>query len=95
MKAKIISKTTTNRYEFNRSYKHSLANSRIISCSYCRYHHDENRTDEYYGGFEDEGIKYPNWKLVSKSKKQWMEKKMVFERDFNKYHKCDYIKINF
>jgi len=31
MKAKIISETTTNRYEFNRSYKHSLANKRPLS----------------------------------------------------------------
>ena len=95
MKAKIISETTTNRYEFNRSYKHSLANKRIISCSYCRYHRGENRTNEYYGGYEEDGIKYPNWKLVSKNKKQWMVKTIVFKREPNKYRNNDYIKISF
>jgi hypothetical protein len=75
MKAKIISETTTNRYEFNRAYKHTLERSGKIRCSYCKYHDNENYEGKCYGGYAcDNNIKYPNWKLVSKNPKQWMKK---------------------
>jgi hypothetical protein len=73
---KLISETTTNRSEFNRAYKDYLAHkSNGISCSYCKYHRNENGAGRgYYGSYGGHGIKYPNWKLVSKNRKQWMKK---------------------
>jgi predicted dithiol-disulfide oxidoreductase (DUF899 family) len=78
MKAKKISDETTNRGEFNRAYKFYLAHSGKIYCSYCRYNRGENDTRKWYsidtranGHIE---ARYPNWKLVSKNKKQWMKK---------------------
>lgn len=84
MKSKKISKTTTNRGEFNRAYKFYLEQAGKISCTYCRYHRNENGKGRgYYGGYErtDGHIKiiYPNWKLVSKNKKQWMDKPTRFK----------------
>jgi hypothetical protein len=80
MKAKKISKTTTNRGEFNRAYKEYLERKGRIHCSRCRYHKGENYTGNCYGGFEKTDghtrLTYPNWKLVSKHPKQWMEKPM-------------------
>jgi len=72
MKAKKISKTTTNRGEFNRAYKEYLERKNKIHCSRCRYHKGENYTGNCYGGYEK--MTYPNWKLVSKNPKQWMDK---------------------
>jgi hypothetical protein len=80
MKSKNISKTTINRGEFNRAYKEYLAHKNNgISCSYCKYHRNENSAGKkyYYGYYRTNGylkMTYPNWKLVSKNPKQWMEK---------------------
>jgi len=74
MKAKKISKTTTNRGEFNRAYKEYLERKGRIHCSRCRYHKGENYTGNCYGGYRK--MTYPNWKLVSKNPKQWMDKPM-------------------
>ncbi len=74
MKAKKISKETTNRGEFNRAYKEYLERKSRIHCSYCKYHRNENYTGKWYGGNDDDKLKLPNWKLVSKNKKQWMAK---------------------
>jgi ribosome modulation factor len=69
-----VVKTTTNRKEFNRAYKQYLESGiGAINCSRCPYHRGENRT-KYYGGFTDRSVAYPNWKLVSKNRKQWMPK---------------------
>jgi hypothetical protein len=76
MTSKEITQTTTNRGEFNRAYKEYLAHkSNGISCSYCKYHRNENGAGRgYYGGLNEDKLKYPNWKLVSKQPKQWMKK---------------------
>jgi len=81
MKSKKISETTTNRGEFNRAYKEYLTHkSDGISCSYCKYHRNENGAGRgYYGGLNENKLKYPNWKLVSKNKKQWMDKPTKFK----------------
>lgn len=80
MKAKKISKTTTNRGEFNRAYKEYLERKGRIHCSRCGYHRGENYTGNCYGGYEKTNghmkMTYPNWKLVSKNPKQWMDKPM-------------------
>ena len=76
-------KTTTNRSEFNRKYKKFLADSGKIKCRYCKYNQGENNKNKWYGGIiknilDLSNIKYPNWKLVSKNRKQWMNKKKKF-----------------
>ena len=80
MKAKKITKTTTNRGEFNRAHKHHLEKKGRIHCSRCGYHRGENYTGNCYGGYERTNghmkMTYPNWKLVSKNPKQWMNKSM-------------------
>ncbi|MDA3780690.1 MAG: hypothetical protein PF487_10795 [Bacteroidales bacterium] len=85
MKAKKIVESTTNRREFNRAYKNYLAHKKNgIHCSYCKYHRGENKTTKWYGGFTDddkEKISYPNWKLVSKNRKQWMKKEIKLSEE--------------
>lgn len=80
MKVKKIVDNTTNRGDFNRAYKRYLEHKKNgIHCSYCRYHRGENRTTKYYGGFGE--IRQPNWKLVSKNRKQWMKKPIKVEEE--------------
>lgn len=91
MKSKKIKNTTTNRGEFNRAYKSYLEHSGKLRCSYCGYHKSENSTKKWYGGFvyddmevcrgkrKGTNTKYPNWKLVSKNRKQWMDKPTKFK----------------
>lgn len=85
MKAKKIVGSTTNRREFNCAYKSYLEHKKNgIHCSYCRYHRGENKTTKWYGGFtddENEKIRYPNWKLVSKNRKQWMKKETKVSKE--------------
>lgn len=96
MKAKIISETTTNRYEFNRAYKHTLERKGKIKCSYCKYHDNENSRDKYYGSYAFRGgIRYPNWKLVSKNSKQWMTKPIKIIESISRWHDDTNIEILF
>jgi hypothetical protein len=74
MKVKKIADNTTNRGVFNRAYKQYLERKSRIHCSYCGYHKGENYTGNCYGGYDVGRITHPNWKLVSKNPKQWMEK---------------------
>jgi hypothetical protein len=90
MKSKTISKTTTNRGEFNRAYKFYLEQSGKLRCSYCGYHRNENSDKKWYGGYvyddmencrgkrKGTNTRHPNWKLVSKKPKQWMKKPIKF-----------------
>ena len=96
MKSKIISKTTTNRGEFNRAYKEYLSHAKNgISCSYCKYHRNENGAGRgYYGSYGKNGIKYPNWKLVSKLPKQWMKKPIKIVVEYRINHDRSYTTIN-
>jgi hypothetical protein len=95
MKAKLIIKTTESRSAYNKARKIYLERKGEIHCSLCPYHGNENRDCNYYGGYEKDGIKYPNWKLISKNRKQWMNKKLKIEREYNHYAKGDYIEISF
>lgn len=90
-KAKKISKSTTNRGEFNRAYKEYLESTGKIHCSYCGYHRGENKTSKWYGGYVDEKIKYPNWKLVSKNRKQWMKKPLKKRVEKTRFLKIEYV----
>jgi hypothetical protein len=94
MKSKKIVKTTTNRGEFNRAYKFYLEQKGKIHCSYCGYHSGENITYNCYGTNRKEGLKYPNWKLVSKSKRQWMAKPIKTKKTYG-YRNREYVSITF
>jgi hypothetical protein len=82
MKSKKIMDETANRYEFNRVRKRFLEHKGEIRCTYCRYHRGDNQTNMFYGSY-GRHIKYPNWKLVSKNKKQWMNKPIKIKTKTN------------
>jgi len=104
MKVKSISKTTTNRTVFNRTYKQYLERKGRIHCSYCRYHRGENAV-KWYGGYvyddmetcrgkrKGTNTKYPNWKLVSKNSKQWMKKPIIMKTRYYGGYQYVYIDI--
>ena len=79
-------RSTTNRYVYNRIHKELHA-----SCSHCSWHqkdfghYSENGAWKWYscGAIERTGKQdnFPNWKLVSKNKKQWMKKPLKFENN--------------
>lgn len=79
MTTKQILDTTSNRSVYNRSRKEYLEKKGKIHCAWCRYHGGENSTKKWYHYDEGEiGIR-PNWKLVSKNHKQWMEKPKTYK----------------
>ncbi len=65
---------TNNRKYYNKLRKYYLEVDCDIRCSYCKYNRSENSNRKWYGGFEEDSVKYPTWKIVSKNKKQWMKK---------------------
>ena len=94
MKVKKVVKTTTNRMVFNRVYKVYLEDKCRIHCSYCGYHKYENYTGKHYGGYKElGGVKYPNWKLISKNRKQWMKNKIETYTEI--YCGREYTNVNF
>lgn len=89
MKTKKLMDSTTNRKVFNQTYKRYLE-GREIYCSCCKYHRVENDTRKWYGGLynrerKEFNIRYPNWKLVSKNRKQWMKKKMNIKEEKSRW----------
>jgi len=105
MKVKKIVDTSTNRGEFNRAYKEYQERTSNLRCSYCGYHKNENRTSKWYGGiiYDDmetcrgkrkgTNIRFPNWKLVSKNRKQWMRKPIVIKTNKSRWNNNTYIDI--
>jgi len=98
-------KETTNSSVFKKLHKINNA-----SCSCCSWHGPNSENDRWTSYFffqEDvkgrwfknkkkgEG-RYPNWKLVSKNKKQWMKKKLRLEESWDvqeeKYDEVVYFK---
>jgi hypothetical protein len=82
-------KTTTNSRVYKILHKETHA-----SCSYCPWHsrwfgcHNENDCwKNYYRDSDDDYTKQkktlPNWKLVSKNRKQWMKKPLKY---IHRYH---------
>lgn len=95
-KAKKIMKTTTNRGEYNRARKAYLESKGEISCGYCKPNRGCNgrkKGKKSYGGFEDEKLKYPSWKLTSKCRKQWMKKPLKFKTKEIKRFNTKYVTI--
>jgi len=64
---------TNNRTYYNKLRKYYLEVDGEICCSYCKYNRNENNKGKWYGGYNKK-IKIPNWKLISRNKKQWMGK---------------------
>jgi hypothetical protein len=77
---KEIVDNTSNRCEFNRAYKSYLERKGKIHCSYCGYNRGENDSRKWYGTTLrlNDTIRYPSWKLVSKNRKQWMDKDLNY-----------------
>ena len=95
MKNNKLVKTTTNRGLFNRAHKIYLENRGKINCAYCPYHRKENNKSKYYGKYGyDLKIKFPNWKLVSKNSKQYMDKPIKIITKFGRQNR-KYIEILF
>ena len=94
MKAKKILDETTNRKVYNRTLKMYREQKGIIHCSFCQYHCGENRTTKWYGSsLNDDKIRYPNWKLVSKNRKQWMKKPLKISISYTNWTNIPYIDI--
>lgn len=81
MANKKIMDTTSNRGEYNKSRKIYLEQKGLIHCDRCPYHRVENDERKWYGSTYNwrefqkiRRVRYPNWKLVSKNRKQWMKK---------------------
>lgn len=92
--------STTNRKVFNRAYKCYLEKQGKLHCSWCKYHNGENYDKKWYGGHYNEkkneyNIRYPNWKLVSKNRKQWMKKPMFIEEEKFSRFNVKYVDIKF
>lgn len=71
MKKKNTLKTTDNSTVYRHTLRNYLYNYGM--CDYCQPHRGCNRRNRY-GGFTHKSIKHPSWKLVSKNRKQWMDK---------------------
>jgi hypothetical protein len=91
---------TSNRSTYNKLRKINLEHKKDgINCSYCSYHQGENWDKKFYGGrksVEKTYIVCPNWKLVSKNKKQWMKKRLKVVEETSRYSKeLTYVEIKF
>jgi hypothetical protein len=96
MRNKKLVKTTTHRGEFNRAYKVYLEQKGLIHCSYCSYHRGENDEGrKWYGKANHDRLRFPNWKLVSKNRKQWIGKPMRIVTEFRINHNTEYTRIEF
>ncbi len=79
-------KTTTNSSVYKKLYKEHHA-----GCSFCRwhpnfYHFSENDVwESYYLNENKSTSNKPNWKLVSKNKKQWMKKPLKVISTYNNW----------
>ena len=98
MKSKIITKNTNNNKIYNRYRKKYLCNKGIIKCNFCGYHKGENSNNNFYAIITNKNntkksSKFPNWKLVSKNRKQWMKKNLFFNEEENNFYKFLIIKF--
>jgi hypothetical protein len=105
---KTIMDTTINRSVYNKSRKIYLDNTGKIKCTICPYHKCENGNYKFYGSQADwywnspkigdclkiARVRYPNWKLVSRNRKQWMKKPLKVKRKNYKYFE-DYFELFF
>jgi len=92
MKKREEYKTTINRSVYNKVRKIILEHDGDIHCSRCGYNKGENNNDNWYR--IDDGDtwtdKYPNWKLTSKNRKQWMPKGLKLKKHCYYYNQVWY-----
>ena len=98
---KNIMDTTDNNSIYNKTRKEYLERKGLIHCSWCAYHHGENEDNKYYGtlvhnwrDLKSKGIRYPNWKLISRNEKQWMEKPLIIKKKNYRFFE-DYYSLEF
>lgn len=74
--------STSNRSVYNKLRKFILEHDYEIHCGRCAYHKCENDKKKYYYYVDEvprskfQRNRYPNWKLVSRNRKQWMPKNL-------------------
>lgn len=95
-KNKITMDTTDSRSVYNMARKRHLGNTGKIHCARCPYNRGENDERKYYGSWltrrkKDNHLRYPNWKLVSKNRKQWMRKPI--KKEIASYLNGEYTRI--
>lgn len=93
---KITMDITDNRSVYNKMRKRYLEDTGKIHCARCPYHRGENDERKYYGSWltwrsKGEHVRYPNWKLVSKNRKQWMKK--MIKKEVTTYLNGEYSRI--
>ncbi len=109
-KCKVEMDITDNRYVYNRSRKIYLEQKGEIHCSRCGYHRGENDERKSYGTLKfwryspspnltiwtpsPKKVRHPSWKLVSKNRKQWMEKPIIKVVKKSRWF-GDYLNIDF
>jgi len=93
--------TTSNSSVYNKARKKYLEHSGKIKCSICGYHRGENDERKYYGTvrpwYGGKKVRYPNYKLATKNKKQWMHPKykIIVKSDYNCDFDYNYVDIKF
>jgi hypothetical protein len=93
MKNKQELKETTNRNLFSKLYKISLNRKGKIKCDRCSFNKGCNTKKKFYGStFKKNEIRHPSWKLVSKNRKQWMNKNITIEKKQSRLR--EYVKIS-
>lgn len=94
-------RTTTSNRVYNILHKEVHADCSHCTWHSCYFgnYHNENDSWKYYYFYERDYTpkwyrkrinlkgtgKYPNWKLVSKNRKQWMKKPFIFQNKFDNY----------
>lgn len=70
----------------NRTYNICSFKQSGECCIHCR--NRQRRTYYHIYEYDDKVVtKYPNWKMVSKNKKQWMKKTLLFKTTYNRWRK--------
>ena len=81
-------RTTNNRGVYRKHYRSVLDGYGL--CSFCKPHSGCNLR-KHYGGYKHKSVVYPSWKLVSKNKKQWMEKPLKVFVETENHLNLEYI----
>ena len=71
-------RTTTSNYVYRRRYFRRFCCLKCLIRGRRKYYH-------IFKGFRKQKANFPNWKLVSKNRKQWMKKPLKFEKQHRGY----------
>ncbi len=87
---------TTNSNLYRKLYREYL-NKKEGKCSMCTAHGGCNERNKWYGTTfnpkDDQHLRYPSWKLVSKNRKQWMKKPLKVKIKELKWRKTTYVEL--